>query len=472
MACSKRESVVAALAAALATLALAWAWRGYVVDDAWIPARYAAHLAAGHGYRFNVDGAVTDGVTPLPWAPILVLASGGGGVARALIAARVVGVVAWTCGAAALAVAASRAGGRSARYVPLVTLALAAPLGAWSGAGLETGLAASFVAIACSAGDRDRGGLAAAIAAGLAASLRPEALPLALVLGAWAGAGLAAEARVIRVLVAALPWLVVVTLRVAIFERAAPLAVLAKPSDLAHGASYVGGFLVFGGAPILVFAPVALARGPLARARYFLAAAAVHAITVAIAGGDWMPLSRLMVPAIPPLVLAAVDIAETAPPALTLVRAVASVALLLVPWARLHHDAASVFRDRLALIDAARPALAPYRAIAILDAGWAGAATEARVVDLAGLTDPAIAMLPGGHTSKRVPATLLDARGVDAIVLLREKGCAGECVQDDGGPFERVVETRLADDRWVREAFAPVRTIEAGALVYVVLARR
>jgi hypothetical protein len=44
---------------------------GFTVDDALIPARYAHHLALGLGYRFNVGGPVTDGVTPLGWAHLL-----------------------------------------------------------------------------------------------------------------------------------------------------------------------------------------------------------------------------------------------------------------------------------------------------------------------------------------------------------------------------------------------------------------
>jgi hypothetical protein len=40
------------------------------------------------------------------------------------------------------------------------------------------------------------------------------------------------------------------------------------------------------------------------------------------------------------------------------------------------------------------------------------------VVDLAGVTDEAVAMLPGGHTSKRIDDALLRGRNVDTLVLL------------------------------------------------------
>src|SRR5580704_10237054 len=60
----------AALGAACALLPALFVW-GFTVDDALIPVRYARHFAEGHGYRFDVGGPSTDGVTPLPWAFLL-----------------------------------------------------------------------------------------------------------------------------------------------------------------------------------------------------------------------------------------------------------------------------------------------------------------------------------------------------------------------------------------------------------------
>ena len=54
--------VAAPAAGALAALLPALALYGFTVDDALIPARYAAHLARGLGYRFNALGSITDGV--------------------------------------------------------------------------------------------------------------------------------------------------------------------------------------------------------------------------------------------------------------------------------------------------------------------------------------------------------------------------------------------------------------------------
>jgi hypothetical protein len=86
--------------------------------------------------------------------------------------------------------------------------------------------------------------------------------------------------------------------------------------------------------------------------------------------------------------------------------------------------------DRARLIDNARSPLRGARAVAALDVGWVGAVADFEVVDLAGVTDERVAMLPGGHTSKRVSDALLRSRDVDALVLLDE-------------PYAREVERRV-----------------------------
>ena len=104
--------LVIGASAALPLAVLLWS---FMVDDALISARYAAHIAAGHGYRFNVGGAITDGVTPLGWAYLLAPLSGGDAWA-AYRAAKVVGLVAWLVGAASLGAAIASLGGRRARW--------------------------------------------------------------------------------------------------------------------------------------------------------------------------------------------------------------------------------------------------------------------------------------------------------------------------------------------------------------------
>ena len=127
-------------------------------------------------------------------------------------------------------------------------------------------------------------------------------------------------------------------IRSAVFGRPAPLAVLAKPSDLAHGLVYAGAAALVLLVPLLAFAPVTLlrlrARGPLfgaaeadaeagadetdagagadaqpprptiGVARVLVAAFVAHLVAVIVAGGDWMPYARLVVPVVPSLVIA------------------------------------------------------------------------------------------------------------------------------------------------------------------------
>ncbi|MCS6901981.1 MAG: hypothetical protein RMJ98_20410, partial [Myxococcales bacterium] len=124
---------------------------------------------------------------------------------------------------------------------------------------------------------------------------------------------------------------------------------------------------------------------------------------------------------------------------------------------------------RASLIRQARLLLRERRAVATLDVGWVGASTKGHIIDLAGLTEPAFAWLPGGHTSKRITGAMLADRGADTLIFLRRTGCEGPCVRSDGGPFERAVEERLIHDPWIASSFQPVREIRSGSLVYVLL---
>jgi len=205
--------------------------------------------------------------------------------------------------------------------------------------------------------------------------------------------------------------------RALLFGRAAPLSVFAKPSDLEHGLSYALHAFVQTGLPLLCVAPFTLRRGaPVARV--VALGGLVHFAALAAAGGDWMTLYRLAVPVLPSFVLGAAELWRVAPRWASWLRLgcagamSAYLALALGPVAR------SVGADRAQLIEAARAPLGGAKVVAALDVGWVGAVGDFAVVDLAGVTDEAVAMLPGGHTSKRIDDALLRGRGVDALVLL------------------------------------------------------
>ena len=122
-----------------------------------------------------------------------------------------------------------------------------------------------------------------------------------------------------------------------------------------------------------------------------------------------------------------------------------------------------VMRDRDALVLRASPVLAGARVVAAVDIGWVSAVHEGPIVDLAGLTDPDIAALPGGHTSKRVSASMLLDRGVDTVVLYTEHDL-----------YAHAVAVRLARDPLFVARFAEVESLPLGdqGAGYVVFKRR
>ncbi|HXK19736.1 MAG TPA: hypothetical protein VNG33_18120, partial [Polyangiaceae bacterium] len=206
-------------------------------------------------------------------------------------------------------------------------------------------------------------------------------------------------------------------LRALLFGRAAPLAVFAKPSDLEHGISYALHAFVQTGLPLLCVAPLSLRRGaPVARV--VALAGLVHFLALAAAGGDWMSLYRLAVPVLPSFVLGAAELWRVAPSWASWLRVGCAGAMSVYLAAALGPAARGVGPDRERLIEAAKAPLAGAKVVAALDVGWLGAVNDFTVVDLAGVTDEAVAMLPGGHTSKHVGDALLRSRDVDALVLL------------------------------------------------------
>jgi hypothetical protein len=347
-----------------------------------------------------------------------------------------------------------------ARAFALATVALSVPLAAHAVSGMETAFATALATCAALAGPRVR--LAGALA-GLAASLRPELAPWAVILAL--GLGWAARASASRVVGAAClalgPFVLCAVVRWAVWGRPGPLALLAKPSDVAHGLAYVARGYCDTLTPLLVLAPLALRRDrfALALALAFVA----HIAAIVVVGGDWVHFFRLLVPVCPSLAWAAVLAAEHAHVAATAVRSVlavgAGLALLpgAIPWRGLQ-------ADRAAIVSSASSWLDDTHAVAALDVGWVGAATEADIVDLAGLTDPEIAALPGGHTSKRVGAMLLLSRQTDAILLYTPKGLPdGDLDAWRDVRWGRVVEARLAGDEVVARHFTAVAWLPLGS---------
>lgn len=396
---------------------IVWLW-GFTVDDALISARVAYQLASGHGYRFNASGPIVDAVTPLGWAPLLSFFAKSGPIA-AFDAARALGLGAWLLSAAWLGARIATLGWRALAVTALFLLATT-PLAAWSIAGMETGLVLALATFGLS-----RHPLGA-MARGVAAALRPELLPwaLALSLGLGFGSEGSVERRLLRSLpaaaVALTPFLVVAVVRRLLFGVPYPIALEAKPPYLPAGLRYVAEALLLTGPPWLALSARAWPRVS-RRGRAIAVAVLVHALSLVLAGGDWMPLYRLFVPVLPGLIWIGAELAAESSLPATVARAVLGlVACGLVAVVR-GPSARKVWQQRRALIAQARPLLARAEHVATLDVGWVGVATRAEIVDLAGVTDPRVARLPGGHTTKRLPESFLEARAVDALVILAQR---------------------------------------------------
>jgi hypothetical protein len=430
------KGAVTGLLAALPPVVL---FRGFTVDDALVSARVAEHLAKGLGYRFNATGPVVDAVTPLGWAELLA-SFGPASVLGMFERARVIGTVAWLLAAAVLGVLVGE--GRRPRNVLVATLLVSAPLGAWAGSGMETSVVTLFATLAL------LGGPFGALAAGAAAAWRPELLVWASVLTAGSALIARSTARermrllAVRLLLALGPALLVIGLRKARFGSFAPLAVWAKPSDLAHGLFYAVGACVGTGVPLFCVAPRCIARAG-GRIWVLLLALAAHFAALVLAGGDWMALYRLAVPVLPTAILAAAQLAEGGSRRSLILRGVATALVPLWVAGAVAWPGRLVLGHRRALIESARAPLRGANSIASLDVGWIGATTDASIVDLAGITDPVVARLPGGHTTKRVPNGLLENRAVDAAVLLLAPGQRPSPHWQDSS-FARGVEERLA----------------------------
>jgi hypothetical protein len=457
----------ALLALAVAAPGLVF-YRGFTVDDALVSARVAAQLAAGAGYRFNPEGPEVDAVTPLGWAHLLSLGGPGSPVVM-LERARVIGTLGWLFAVATLGVLLSAAPAKGRRSA-LALLAVCVAPALWASSGMETGLVTLLAALGLAAGPPG------ALAAGIAAALRPELAPWAIVLSVGRVAAVYAEPkRRVEAMAVALalslgPLIAVALLRYFWFGSPAPLSLSAKPPDLWPGVKYAAAATLLTGPPLALIAPLALTRSG-SKAGVLVAALAAHTVSMALAGGDWMKHFRLEVPVLPTALLA---LAELTPHASRFFGAIRLGLALLVSLVAAVDALPSrhVLRDRLETIARLRPVLTGARMVATVDIGIVGAATPAAVLDLAGITDPTIARLPGGHTSKRVPEGLVESRGVDRAVLLLAPGTrAADPWQDS--QFSHLVAARLAAMPLL-SSFEPSAEVPIGrtAYRYLVLERR
>ncbi len=481
----ERLARVAPLLSATAVGALAWSGRGYTADDAFIAGRYALRIASGAGYTFR-DGPPTDGVTGPALLAIEVPAAWLG--LDPVLASKLLGAC-LVAAAAALVTARLRrraTGTLASVLAPLGFLASGA-LAMHAQSGLETGLATFLVTVgglgATSSARGARAGRAASLALAamllLVPWLRPELVPLTLALGALHAVRASGRARRLRALFVAglfvLGLASVILFRLALFGDPVPLSARAKPSDLGNGAGYVLVALAVLLGPLLL--PILeVARRSRRDARLVLALS-VAPLTVLLAGGDWMPGGRLLVPVVPlALMLAASGLARWLGTHRAKLVVSLGACLALLPQLALTllvlAQADDVARSRRgpgaelrALLD--REA----RVVALVDVGFLAYRARFTPIDLAGVTSPEIGTRPGGHCAKPVTLDDLLARDVDTLVLhssVEPRVIDGAIHALRGHPVERA----LASDPRLSELFTVTTVVRyARGYDYVVLRR-
>ncbi len=348
----------------------------------------------------------------------------------------------------------------AARLGALSLLAACLPLSAYGASGMETPLATLLCTIAVVYNEKSW----APLFAGLAASVRPELMPWAATVAC--GLPLVRRARpsvvVLSALVSAGPFTACAVARRVAFGHFTPLALMAKPSDVTHGALYAVAALLACALPVLLL--TTKLRALPGAMKVVVVAFVAHVVAIIAAGGDSMPYARLLVPVVPSLLLVHLHLARISSGPVFWLRSASALALgayvTLTAGPRGRH----VMRDRADLVARAEPVLRGARHVAAVDVGWVSAATEADIVDLAGLTDPEIAALPGGHTSKRVSGSMLLDRDVDLVVLY---------VNPLPDAYAHVVGARLARDPVFTSHYDETGSLPLGAsgAGYAVFAR-
>lgn len=412
---------------------------GFTVDDAWIVSRVAQNGLATGMFSFNLGGPVTDAVTPLGFAHLL----GGLGALLGLDSsselwtlARWLGVVAFVSSLSIVGCVLGREGrGGVVRAGALSFLAL--PAAAWAGAGLSTAIVGLLVVIGAVVFEGKKWWVGAACLGG-AAAWRPELVPFSI---AWMVCRqLGSEVPLRGILLRLLPFFAVALIPFVVrwfaFGTIAPLSAVAKVAEPRTALFYAGVTAIWSGLGWLVL----LRNDAFRRPGLWGVPWCAHLLAVFFAGGDWMPALRLSAPLFPLLIWAT---GRQLKPTLRFWLGLLPAAGFTIFLASAQGaDFRAVAERRLALVAGGAPLLAQSRVVAATDVGWVGMATPARIVDLAGVTDPTIAALPGGHTSKAISPGLFSDRDVDTWVIR-----ALDRSYEPGQPLETIVAAYLVDAR-------------------------
>ncbi|MCC7538574.1 MAG: hypothetical protein IT379_20285, partial [Deltaproteobacteria bacterium] len=288
-----RAIATASTAAICVSAHVATVW-GFTIDDAYIVLRYADRIAAGRGWTMN-DGPWTDGITG-PLFGVLLAAARAAGV-DGLVAAKTMGAIGAAVAAAITVHAmARRTAGLALSLGTAMIVTGASAYCVWAVGGLETGLAALAVVVAIEGAIARPARRTWIVVGALAVPwLRPECVPVLLAVALV----LARSRRDIAAwlaLTALGSALLLVAARLAVFGHPLPLSARAKPAELLVGLDYVLRALLATTSGVGIVLAIAAAFGR-RDDRVRASAFAALVLTVAIAGGDWMPSWRLLVPA-------------------------------------------------------------------------------------------------------------------------------------------------------------------------------
>ncbi|NUQ38750.1 MAG: hypothetical protein HUU23_13345 [Caldilineales bacterium] len=300
---------------------IAWFWHA-IIEDAFISFRYAYHWAAGRGLTLN-PGEAVEGYSNFLWTLAIGLGMRLGGEPAAL--ARWLGLAAMLALLGVIFWAARRWAGVEAAALALTLAGSSTALAFWATAGLETILYALWTALALGlylaaaepAGAVRPGWQAQryALFLALAALTRPEGLGLALLLILLEARRGGPRPALRAALLCALPYAVFLLWRWQTYGALLPNSLLAKAglgqalaSEPARffmlSLAYAGNWALKWGLPVwlLLIWP---ARGH-AAARPLLLTIAYTGLVALVGAGDWMPLQRLWLAALPPFIWLAV----------------------------------------------------------------------------------------------------------------------------------------------------------------------
>jgi arabinofuranosyltransferase len=407
IALSSQMLICAAAIALMAALAILFEWK---LDDAYITFVYARNWAQGHGLVFNL-GEKVEGYTCFAWVVLSALAFVLGvdivrwSTALGILSTAGTMLVAWR-----LARDLAPSGRRDAAVLAAVLVGLYPPVWWWTASGMETALFTFLVTLAiwrhvCRGADS----LGAPIALALASMTRPEAWLLSVVLCADAvrTGNRRAALRYVTILLALFApyyaW------RCAYYGYPLPNTFYAKVgatwAQMVRGVLYLVGFLVFGGAVLLIGMLHACRTGVLRRVLPVLVFVSAYTTYVVVVGGDAFSSYRFFVPIIPTLAaltIAGVIRAQVAAPArrrvgpwgrgatYAVALAVCSLPLFISQvggWVA----ARDFERGQRQTCWWIRDHTRPTDAVATVGIGLVKFCSERRVIDMAGITDTHIA---------------------------------------------------------------------------------